>query len=173
MRDITEFFNYTLDLERQTIIAKEANQAKSAFLAKMSHEIRTPINSILGMNEMILRKSNQKIVKDYAMDIKSASNSLLSIINEILDSAKIESGKMQILSSEYQLNSIVYDIYNIFSLSAANKGLDFYMDIDSDIPNKLYGDDIRIKQIIVNIMTNAVKYTVKGSVKLEIHGESR
>ena len=128
----------------------------------MSHEIRTPINSILGMNEMILRKSNQKIVKDYAMDIKSASNSLLSIINEILDSAKIESGKMEIVCAKYHMSNILNNLYKMIYVKAEEKGLELIFDVDKNLPLEYYGDDLRIRQVLMNLLTNAVKYTPDG-----------
>lgn len=148
-----------------------ANQAKSSFLANMSHEIRTPINAVMGMDEMILRKSQDEEVLSYALDIKKASNALLSIINDILDVSKIESGKMEILPVEYDLAGLIHDVYNNLLVRARDKGLELKLDIDESLPKVLIGDDIRIRQIISNLLTNGVKYTMKGYVKLEMKGE--
>lgn len=157
-------------LEQAKIAAEKANRAKTDFLAKMSHEIRTPINAVLGMNEIILRESEQPEIKKYAYDIKSSANSLLSIINDILDSAKIESGKMEIVPVKYEISSLLNDIYNMIHIRAKEKGLELIFDIDGAIPRGYYGDDIRIKQILVNLLTNGVKYTSQGTVTLKITG---
>lgn len=151
--------------------AEKANRAKSEFLARVSHEIRTPINAVIGMNEMVLRESSQDDVKKYSMDIKTSAHALLGIINDILDFSKIESGKMEIVPTEYELNSMLNDLYNMFSLRAREKGLCFEMNVASDLPSKLYGDDIRIRQVLINLLTNAVKYTRKGTVTFEVTGE--
>ena len=148
--------------------AEAANQAKSAFLSMMSHEIRTPINAVIGMNEMILRESAEENVLTYAENARAASMSLLSIINDILDFSKIEAGKMDILPAEYALPSLVNDLVNLVRLRAEEHGLALYVKVDPDTPNTLFGDEIRVKQIITNILTNAVKYTEKGSVSFSI-----
>lgn len=148
--------------------AVAASEAKSAFLSNMSHEIRTPINAVLGMNEMILRESNDEDILYYSNNIKSAGNSLLSLINDILDFSKIESGKMEIIPVDYDLSSMINDLVNLIQVRIDAKGLDLIVDIDPDIPKVLHGDEVRIKQIITNILTNAAKYTEKGSVKLSI-----
>lgn len=161
--------------ERELVLAKnqaeKADRAKSDFLASMSHEIRTPINAILGMNELIIRESSDQNIRDYAKDIESSGKMLLSIINDILDFSKVESGKMEIISVEYDLASVINDIINMLSTKAKDKGLAFLVEVDKTIPSILHGDEIRIRQIITNLMTNAIKYTEKGSVKFSLKGD--
>lgn len=147
--------------------ALRANQAKSDFLANMSHEIRTPLNAILGMNEMIMREAGGNL-KKYAFNVKSAGETLLSIINDILDFSKIESGKMEIVPVSYALSSVLNDLYNMVSYKAGQKGLEFKMNVDATIPDALYGDEVRLRQVVVNILNNAVKYTPKGSVTFTV-----
>lgn len=153
------------------MLAEKANEAKSHFLANMSHEIRTPINAIIGMNEMILRDSSEEDIKNYSMDVSSAAKSLLTIVNDILDMSKIEAGKMEIINTEYELSSFINDISIMIETKAKEKGLEFIQNIDTNLPSVLYGDDVRLKQIIVNLLTNAVKYTLQGQVCLEIMGD--
>lgn len=153
--------------------ATAANVAKSRFLANMSHEIRTPINTIIGMNEMILRESSDMQIKSYAMDVSTAAGSLLGIINDILDLSKIESGKMEIVPAEYELSSLLNDLINMISVRAKQKNLEFDARINDRLPGVLYGDDIRLKQIVLNLLTNAVKYTPEGRVTLEVDGTSQ
>ena len=148
--------------------AQRANRAKSAFLANMSHEIRSPINAILGMDEMILRESGEREVLDYAEDIESAGKTLLSIINDILDLSKIEEGKMEILPVQYDLSSLVNDLVNMTRRRAEDKGLRFVVQVDENTPHLLVGDEIRIRQCALNILTNAAKYTERGTVTLQI-----
>ncbi len=147
--------------------ALRANQAKSEFLANMSHEIRTPLNAILGMNEMIMREASGSLRK-YAFNVKSAGETLLSIINDILDFSKIESGKMEIVPVSYSLSSVLNDVYNMVSYKAGQKGLAFHMEVDPNIPDALHGDEVRLQQVVVNILNNAVKYTPKGSVTFTV-----
>ena len=164
MIDSTEHFQHMKELEVQKQIADDANQSKSRFLANMSHEIRTPINTVLGMDEMILRDCEDDAIKEYAQDIKTAGRTLLTIINDILDINKIESGKMELVPVEYDISKMIYDIYNMIRVRADEKKIDFEMEVAPDIPIRLFGDDVRVKQIIVNILTNAVKYTNIGNV---------
>ncbi len=146
--------------------ADTANKAKSDFLAQMSHEIRTPINAVIGMDEMILRETQDPDIKGYAHDIKSASKTLLSLVNGVLDFSKIESGKMEIVPVRYKTVEMIDDIVSMISDRAERKDLLLSLDIDPKLPGVMYGDDVRIKQVIINLLTNAVKYTEKGSVKL-------
>lgn len=164
--DETEHYHYMEELEEQKKIADRANEAKSIFLANMTHEIRTPINAVLGMDEMILRESRQEEILEYADNIKTAGTTLLGLVNDVLDMSKIESGKMDLIEGEYNIVSLINDISVMIDLRAEAKGLEYFAEIDPTIPKVLYGDDGHLKQIITNILTNAVKYTEKGSVKL-------
>nr|MCR5054853.1 response regulator [Lachnospiraceae bacterium] len=148
-----------------------ANEAKSRFLANMSHEIRTPINAVLGMDEMILRESRDTSIREYAVDIRSAGRTLLSLINDILDFSKIESGKMEIVPVEYEVATMVIDLSNMIRPRVEAKDLEFILEVDENIPKKLFGDDVRVRQCITNILTNAVKYTPEGKVWLRLRGE--
>ena len=163
--------NEEYELEKELEVAQQASEAKSAFLSNMSHEIRTPINAVLGLNEMILRESSEKQTLEYASSVKSAGNSLLGIINDILDFSKIEAGKMEILPAEYHLSSTINDLLNIIAVKAKDKGLELKIGIDKTIPSKLIGDELRIKQCVTNILSNAVKYTEEGSITLNISYE--
>ncbi|MBQ7198397.1 MAG: response regulator, partial [Selenomonadaceae bacterium] len=155
-------------LKDAVVEAKAANKSKSQFLSNMSHEIRTPINAILGMNEMILRESENETILEYAENIRSAGNSLLGIVNDILDFSKIEAGKMEIIPVEYALSSLLNDLVNMVQKRAEAKDLSFHIEADENLPSDLFGDEIRIKQVITNILTNAVKYTEKGGVTLTV-----
>ena len=148
--------------------AVQATQAKSQFLAQMSHEIRTMINAVLGMNEMILRESGDENICEYAENIQSAGRTLLALINSILDFSKIEDGKMEIIPVQYDTLDLISDLVNMISDKAKKKDLLLDMQIDDKLPCTLYGDDVRVRQIIVNLLTNAVKYTKEGKVALVI-----
>ena len=150
-----------------------SNQAKSQFLAQMSHEIRTPINAVLGMNEMILHKADDDEILEYSHNIKRAGRNLLVLINSILDFSKIEDGKMELLPVNYHTADLIDNIRITVEQRAKEKGLDLNIRADKDIPGVLFGDDLRITQIIINLMTNAIKYTNKGSVTLDISIKSR
>ena len=162
--DETEHIRYLQELEKQKNRADSANQAKSAFLANMSHDIRTPINAVLGMNEMILRECDDSDILGYSEKIRSSGNTLLGLINDILDFSKIEAGKLDIIPVDYDLTSVLNDLVSMIQLRAEAKGLTLETRFDGNIPKLLHGDEIRIKQIVTNILTNAVKYTEKGSV---------
>ncbi len=155
-------------LTEQIEIADSANKAKSTFLSNMSHEIRTPITAVLGFNEMILRESDNKEITNYSENIKTAGNTLLGLINDILDFSKIETGKLSIIPVNYDLSSLINDLVNMVKFRADEKGLSLAVDFDRNIPKYLYGDEVRIKQVITNILTNAVKYTDKGSITFHI-----
>ena len=155
-------------LSREKAQADQANQAKSAFLANMSHEIRTPINAVIGMNEMILRECNDPIIIKYANNAHSASESLLSLINDILDFSKIESGKMELVEETYQLDELIKNLINMIKTRAEKKELEFIVKVNENIPNELFGDSVRIRQVVVNFLTNAVKYTQVGSVEFSV-----
>lgn len=150
--------------------ALSANKAKDRFLASMSHEIRTPINAVLGLNEMVLRESREQNIKEYASGIKNSGQVLLSLINDILDLSKIESGKMEIIPAEYDLSSLLHDVVNMVSIKAQDKNLKVNLVLNRNLPSGLYGDDVRLRQILTNLLNNAVKYTDKGSVTLSVSG---
>ncbi len=146
--------------------AEAANVAKSAFLASMSHEIRTPINGVLGMNSIILKEAKNPKILEYSRNIDNAGNGLLSLINDILDFSKIESGKMDIVPVKYELSSVLAECYNMVFMRAQEKNLDLLFENNVTIPNELYGDEVRVRQIITNLLTNAIKYTAEGIVVL-------
>lgn len=160
-------------LTQQIRMADSANRAKSEFLANMSHEIRTPINAILGMNEMILREAEDDEIIEYSTNIQTSGRTLLSLINSILDFSKIEDGKMEILPVSYDMALFINNVVNSISESAKEKGLQFTTDIDETLPSVLVGDDVRFNQIVMNLLTNAVKYTEKGKVILTIKDGGR
>ena len=143
------------ELEKEKQIAERSNRAKSDFLANVSHEIRTPINAVLGMNEMILRESRSKTIKGYAYNIEGAGKSLLALINDLLDFSKIESGKMELVEAPYELSSALNDVSNMIWFKANQKKLDFQVHVNDKIPDKLYGDVVRVKQVLTNILNNA------------------
>lgn len=174
-------------LMEEKVRAESENNAKSDFLANMSHEIRTPINAVLGMNEMIIREDHKAMgitesdplavqeslenISVYAGDIQKAGHNLLAIVNDILDFSKIEAGRMDIVNAPYQLSSLINDINNMILFKAQDKGLDFSVEVDPEIPDELEGDEVRIRQVLTNLLNNAVKYTDKGSVTLKVRSK--
>ena len=153
--------------------AMEANRAKSTFLANMSHEIRTPINVMLGMNEMILRESESREVVQYAKSVEKAGNYLLSLINNILDITRIESKKLDIIEEKFSLRQLVQEVCLIGAKQAEAKNLEFVVDVEKTLPEYLIGDALHIKQVILNLINNAVKYTKKGKIFLEVCQEEK
>ncbi len=174
-------------LLEEKVSAESANLAKSDFLANMSHEIRTPINAMLGMNEMILRESRktqkskdnnpqtmQESLKNiivYADDVENAGQNLLAIINDILDFSKIDSGRMDLVEKPYRISTMVSGIGNMVMMRARDKGLDFIIDADPLLPDELCGDETRVRQVLTNLLNNAVKYTKEGSVTMMLCGK--
>ena len=157
--------------EEQKREVEQIARSKDTFFANMSHEIRTPINTIIGLNEMILREDISDEIAENAINIQNASKMLLTTINDILDLSKLESGKMDIVPTQYAISSMFSDLVNLIWIRAHQKNLEFKVDIDPDIPSMLYGDEVRIKQVVTNMLTNAVKYTESGSVTLSAKGE--
>ncbi len=152
--------------------AEHENKAKSTFLTNMSHEIRTPINTVIGLNTMILRESHESAIKSYARNVNSASNMLLSIINGILDMSKLEADKMELVTEEYSVKQLLMDVVSMVKSRAEFNKLEFKYEISETLPEKLYGDSVRLKQVIINLITNAAKYTDEGSVKLSVFGKT-
>ena len=147
------------------------NKAQNSFFSNMSHEIRTPINTIIGLNEMILREDVSEEVMEDAANIKSAGKLLLNLINDILDMSKIQSGRMQLLDAPYQTGEMLSDLVGMMWIRAKEKKLEFHVDVSPDIPNDVVGDEVRIKQILINVLNNAIKYTKEGSVSLSVQSE--
>lgn len=163
-RDITE---YVAARER----AESADRAKGNFLANMSHEIRTPMNAIIGMSEFILRDSEDDVARSNAQSIKNAGASLLAIINDILDFSKIEAGKLEIQNDNYYISSLINDVANMILFRLQEKDVRLVLDIDKNIPGILFGDELRIKQVLINLLNNAVKFTKEGSITLKVWQE--
>ncbi len=155
-------------LQEELHYAQAANQAKNQFLSNVSHEIRTPINAVIGLDEMILRDTQEETTAEYAVEIREAGHLLLSLINDILDYSKIEAGKLEILPVEYELSSVIMDVYNMMESRIREKGLHLENEINPNIPRVLIGDEIRLKQCILNILNNAIKYTEEGSIKITL-----
>lgn len=161
-----------VELEAAKSAVEKAEYARDIFLANMSHELRTPINTILGLNELIIRESQEEAVKEYARDIRQAGNILLALVSDILDFSKLEAGKMELTEGIYDVSSLLNDLINSISVQQRRKKLDLSLDIAQDIPYKLLGDEIHIRQIIGNLLSNAVRYTEKGKVTLHVSWEN-
>lgn len=156
------------ELEAAKSAVEKAEYARDIFLANMSHELRTPINTILGLNELILRESQEEAVKEYARDIRQAGNILLALVSDILDFSKLEADKLDLTEGIYDVSSLLNDLINSISVQQRRKKLDLVLEIAEDIPYKLFGDEIHIRQIIGNLLSNAVRYTEKGKITLHM-----
>ena len=161
-----KLIHFATGIKEEQRRAEEASEAKSIFLANMSHEIRTPINAILGMNEMILRETASEQIKEYAQSINSAGSSLLYLVNDVLDISKIESGKLELAENQYELSSFIHDCYIMVAEKAEQKGLELTVTCDPQLPSRLKGDESRLRQVVTNLLSNAAKYTQKGSIAL-------
>lgn len=168
VHDVTERVRMLERLEREKQRADKANEAKSAFLANMSHEIRTPINAVMGMNEMILRESEEPAIQEYAKNIQNASKTLLVLINDILDFSKIESGMLEVVEDTYSLRELLKSLKTECGMRAEEKGLELAFEVPEETPCMLLGDEVRVRQVLLNILTNAVKYTMNGNVTMTV-----
>ena len=155
-------------IEEQNQMLRESDKRRSRFFANMSHEIRTPINSIIGMNEIILRDCKDETIRGYAEDVKSANQYLLSLVNDILDYSKIQAGKMEIVPIEYNMSDLLKRVSKLVQYRVAEKDLEFVLKVSDNVPARLFGDEIRVSQILINLISNAVKYTEKGTVSLQV-----
>ncbi|MBQ9765433.1 MAG: response regulator [Lachnospiraceae bacterium] len=168
LKSIRDLFN----VEKEKQVAIEASESKAKFLANMSHEIRTPINTVIGMNEMILRENTDETIEEYAINIKSASQMLLGLVNDVLDFSKMEAGRLKIIENEYSVSAMLNDVSAGLEIRAKQKNLDVRYGIDDTLPSKLKGDEIRIKQILNNLLSNATKYTEEGTVTFTVKGQN-
>lgn len=166
LTDITKQYHIMEELKEAKLLAEDANKAKSDFISNMSHEIRTPMNAIVGITEILLRNETRPMERGYLINIKNSGAALLTIINDILDFSKIESGKLEIIEDEYEPMSFLSDLSMIFMNRIGEKHIELLYDIDQRLPVKLYGDSLRIRQVIINIVNNAIKFTEEGYVKL-------
>ncbi len=169
--DVTDTYQLIGEIMEIREEAEQANRAKSDFLANMSHEIRTPMNAIIGMSELIIEESRGRKMYDYACDIKTASKNLLGIINDILDLSKVESGKLELIEDKYYIQILLEEVTNMIKIVAAEHGLQILLELQPDVPHRLVGDEGRIRQILINLLNNAVKFTKKGYVKLKVSAE--
>lgn len=168
--DMTEMRNRIEEIKQVRIQAEQANQAKSEFLANMSHEIRTPMNAIVGLSDIIMEESKGRKVYSYACDIKSASQNLLALINDILDLSKVEAGKMELVNKEYHIKAVIDEVINMMEGAASKKGILLKCEYDMSIPCRYRGDDGRVRQILINLLNNGLKFTKEGYVKLSVSG---
>ena len=162
------FYERILESDRQKKEIETLNASQNRFFSSMSHEIRTPINTIIGLNEMILRENVSDEINEDAANIRSAGNMLLHLINDILDMSKLDSGQMQLTPVSYRTGDMLSDIVGMLWIRAKDKGLEFKVDVAPDLPGELFGDEVRVKQILINVLNNAIKYTTEGSVTLNI-----
>lgn len=169
--DMTDIKAYINEIKRVRQQAEKANIAKSEFLANMSHEIRTPMNAIIGMNDIIMEECKEDSIRSYAKDVQSAAKNLLAIINDILDLSKVEAGKMELVYSDYYLKTVVGEVVGMMDMAASKRGLIMKYECDETIPCRYNGDDGRIKQILINILNNAIKFTKEGYVRAYVTGE--
>ena len=163
------YWNVLSNLFMQKNKREQDSKAKNEYLANMAHDIRTPINTVLGMNEMILRENKDVEINEYANNIKRASNILVELVNDILDISKIESGKMELIEDSYEVKELLNDIITVINDKCKKKNLQFVVNIDKNIPSGLYGDVNKIKQVLLNLLTNAVKYTQSGTITFDIN----
>ncbi|MBP3594772.1 MAG: DegV family EDD domain-containing protein [Lachnospiraceae bacterium] len=175
---IVRFQNKVYEAEQQRVVEQNhelerLSRTRNNFFANMSHEIRTPINTIIGLNEMILREDISEEIAENAIHIQDASKMLLALINDILDMSKIESGKMEIVPIQYETGAMFSELVNLIWIRAHEKKLEFKLDISPEIPSMLYGDEVRIKQVVINLLSNAVKYTQKGFISLSARSEMK
>lgn len=166
--DVTESYNYTQELQKQRDLAEEANASKSAFLSVVSHEIRTPMNAVVGMTDLLLRDELTEKQRKYMLNIRNSGSALVMIVNDLLDQSKIEAGKMEIVEDAYELKPLLDDVRMIIENRVGSKPIHVIMDIDDQIPEMLVGDSLRIRQILINLMNNAVKFTEEGYIQLTI-----
>ena len=166
--DVTSIYEHLEEVNEMREKAEAANRAKSDFLANMSHEIRTPMNAVVGMSELLIEESRGRKMYDYAYNIKSAALNLLSIINDILDLSKVEAGKMELVEDHYYVQVMIKDTINLVQVAAEQKGLQMKVDMSGDIPYQLFGDEGRIRQVLINIINNAIKFTKEGLVSMSV-----
>lgn len=170
INDLTEKRDFIRKLQDSEQAAELANRAKSTFLARMSHEIRTPINGVIGMNKMILQKCKDDQIIGYAKMVQISARNLVELVNDILDISKIEANRMQLENADYQLKDFLHEVVDIMRVRAQEKGLEFYINILGNLPNAFNGDEKKLRQVLMNVISNAIKYTRKGSVKITIEG---
>lgn len=174
MLGILQVFLYDIVRDREMLlVAQTVTKSKNNFFAGMSHEIRTPINAILGMNTMILREAENENIRGYAENVESSGKLLLTLVNDILDLSKIEAGKMKLVVGDVDVRSLIIDLYKMIEPRVNEKSLEFNLEVDPMLPSTISGDEIRIRQVILNMLTNAVKYTSEGSVTLSFKSDNR